>query len=50
MADNWAIAHIFSSKNKSALLLSKTLRNISETLNIPHTYFIPMELLDYNDN
>ena len=37
-----------SSKNKSALLLSETLQNISENLNIPHTYFIPMELLDYN--
>jgi len=40
--------NIFSLKNKSALLLSETLRNISETLNIPHTYFIPTELLDYN--
>jgi len=40
--------NIFSPKNKSALLLSETLRNISKSLNIPHTYFIPMELLDYN--
>ena len=40
--------NIFSSKNKSALLLSETLQNISESLNIPHTYFIPMELLDYD--
>ena len=40
--------NLFSSKNKSALLLSETLQNISENLNIPHTYFIPMELLDYD--
>ena len=40
--------NIFSLKNKSALLLSETLRNINKSLNIPHTYFIPMELLDYS--
>ena len=39
--------NLFSSKNKSGLLLSETLQNISENLNIPHTYFIPMELLDH---
>ena len=40
--------NIFSSHNKSALLLSETLRTISRRLRIPHTYFIPTELLDHN--
>ena len=40
--------NIFSSENKYALLLSETLKNIRQNLDINHTYFIPMELLDYN--
>lgn len=40
--------NIFSAKNKSALLLSETIQNISESFNMPHTYFIPTELLDYD--
>jgi len=40
--------NIFSAKNKSGLLLSETMRTIEERLEIPHIYFLPIELLDHN--
>lgn len=41
-------ANVFSAKNKSGLLLSETIRTIEERLEIPHIYFLPIELLDPN--